>query len=412
MKRGANQLVAAAAAIDAGSYILALVFFETSVRSASPHPWFAGTYLGSIAGSAALSLLSFLLGQAWIAVFIAGLRCYLILVLGYGIGAYISAKLILGVGLMVEVCALVAFPANLIACAVFIAALTSAQVFPFFLGQSQLVETVSFPTPDEAITLAVFLTAAAGTSAYIRRLLSEKTSLAESLRLQELNVDTLAELNKNLQDYAHTADEDSAERERNRISREIHDISGYIFTNLIALMDAAGSMPEKNSHVLTDLISTARKQAQEGLQETRAALRKLRNEGPRKTDNALAIHKVVSIFRAVAGIDVDLDLGNLPRFLSPDLNRALYRTVQEGLTNAVRHGKATKARINFWVWDGIMLLSISDNGSGSASFVKGIGLSGMEERVGALGGSVSTGASLEGGFKLSVSIPVEEKGHD
>jgi signal transduction histidine kinase len=118
--------------------------------------------------------------------------------------------------------------------------------------------------------------------------------------MQELNVDTLAELNKNLQDYAHNADEESAERERNRISREIHDISGYIFTNLIALMDAAGSMPEKNSYTLTDLISTAPGTGPGGLQETRQHSASSERRAA-QTDSALAIHKIVSIFRTVAG---------------------------------------------------------------------------------------------------------------
>ena len=63
-------------------------------------------------------------------------------------------------------------------------------------------------------------------------------------------------------------------------------------------------------------------------------------------------------------------------------------------------------RIRFWVDDGLVRLSIADNGRGAAEVTKGIGLSGMDERVGALGGSVRTGRSPEGGFLLSVAVPL------
>ena len=196
-------------------------------------------------------------------------------------------------------------------------------------------------------------------------------------------------------------------RERNRISREIHDISGYIFTNLIALMDAAGSMRRDDPAGLTDILITARKTAQEGLRETRVALRKLRDEQPGAADSPRAVFKIVSIFRKITGIEVELNLGNLPRVLSHDLNLALYRTVQEALTNAVRHGKASRVRVNFWVEGDDLRLTITDNGKGAFEVVKGIGLDRrMEERIGALGGSIGIGRAPEGGFSLTVQVPL------
>jgi signal transduction histidine kinase len=115
----------------------------------------------------------------------------------------------------------------------------------------------------------------------------------------------------------------------------------------------------------------------------------------------------VSIFRKLAGIEIELNLGNMPHFLSQDLGLALYRTVQEGLTNAVRHGRATKVRVSFWAKDDELLLTITDNGRGAGEIVKGIGLSGMEERLGALGGEVSASSAAEGGFALSVKVPLK-----
>jgi len=171
-------------------------------------------------------------------------------------------------------------------------------------------------------------------------------------------------------------------------------------------MDAAGSMPRDDQAGLTDVLITARKTAQEGLQETRLALRRLRNEQPWVSNAPGAIFKIVSIFRKITGLDVTLSLGNLPNSLSQELSLALYRTVQEALTNAVRHGKASRVRVIFWVVGEELRLTITDNGKGAFEIVKGIGLSGMEERLGALGGSVSVGRAPEGGFSLSVQVPV------
>jgi signal transduction histidine kinase len=251
------------------------------------------------------------------------------------------------------------------------------------------------------------LAAASVAASLLARLMVRHQEQDELLRIQEANLDTLAELNLNLQGYARTVDEESSERERNRISREIHDISGYIFTNLVALMDAAGSMPRDDQAGLTDMLITARKTAQEGLRETRVALRRLRNEQPRESNAPRAIYKIVSIFRRITGLEVTLSLGNLPNSLSQELSLALFRTVQEALTNAVRHGKASRVSVIFWVEGEELRLTITDNGKGAFEVVKGIGLAGMDERLGALGGSVHVGKAPEGGFSLAVRVPVE-----
>ncbi len=171
-------------------------------------------------------------------------------------------------------------------------------------------------------------------------------------------------------------------------------------------MDAAGSMRRDDPAGLTDILITARKTAQEGLRETRVALRKLREEQPGEVDSPRAIFKIVAIFRKITGIEIELNLGNLPREVARDLNLALYRTVQEALTNAVRHGKASRVRVNFWVEGEDLRLTIADNGKGAFEVVKGIGLTGMEERIGALGGSIGVGRAPEGGFSLSVHVPL------
>ena len=390
------------------SYGLALAFFPTISEGLGTKAYFNETYLGCIGASVVLSLIAlFVRPGMWLYILLF-LRGYVLVVLGYSIGGFLSARLVLGIGLMIEICILVEFPLNFGAAGLALAVLGVAQAWPVFFGPSGLVEASSLPSLDQLAVFCFVLAAFALTTAWIGRMAARQKDLIEVVRVQEANLDSITELNLNLQGYARTIDEESSERERNRISREIHDISGYIFTNLIGLMDAAGSMRRDDQAGLTDLLITARKTAQEGLRETRVALHKLREDQPRTTDSPRAIFKIASIFRKITGIEVELNLGNLPRQLSPGLNLALYRTVQEALTNAVRHGKATQVRVNFWVDGEELRLTIADNGRGAFDVVKGIGLRGMEERIGALGGVVGVGRPAEGGFSLAVRVPLRK----
>jgi len=396
--------------ILAATYLLALAFFPFVKSQAEARAYFAETYFGCLGASALVSLVALWLKPGMRLGFALGLRCYLLVVMGYSMGSLLSAKLVLGIGFMEELGALLPWPAGAFAAAAAILALGGAEAWPFFFGASAIAERRAPAAPDQLAAFCLVLALAAAAALRLARAAARQKELGEIIVIQERNLDTLADLNQSLQGYARTVDEESTERERNRISREIHDISGYILTNIIALMDAAGSMPRENQAGLADLLVTARSQAQEGLRETRLALRKLRSESLGIADSAGAIHKIVAIFRKTAGIEVELNLGNLPRALPHEFNLALYRTVQEALTNAIRHGKASKVRISFWAEGGRLRLTIADNGKGALEVVKGIGLAGMEERVGALGGELEIGRAAEGGFALDIRLPLGAAG--
>jgi len=212
-----------------------------------------------------------------------------------------------------------------------------------------------------------------------------------------------------LQSYARTIDEEAISSERNRISREIHDISGYRFTNVIALMDAAISMGGKDPDKLQELCFSARTQARDGLIETRRALRALRTDEQYIKNGIQAIYKICAVFHKVTGIDISIESGNIPTTFGPEIDLAVYRLVQEALTNAIRHGRASAVKIYFWIHYETLEIIVQDNGLGAQQVVKGIGLSGMEERLGNLGGTLETESAAEGGFRLKVQIPIKKE---
>ena len=224
-------------------------------------------------------------------------------------------------------------------------------------------------------------------------------------------MDQLSQFNLNLQNYALTAVQKAAERERLRIARDLHDISGHVFTNLLALMDAVVSSGCKDSNSLIETLTVARRLAQEGLRETRTAFRALRDTVKEPEQGMSAVYKLVSAFREATGIETDFSFGNLPESFNNAIDTTLYRTVQEALTNAIRHGHANKVSIKFWIHQRDLILNIQDNGIGASSLKTGNGLSGMQERISSLRGTFRAGDAPEGGFLITICVPlVNENG--
>jgi signal transduction histidine kinase len=329
-----------------------------------------------------------------------------LVVFGYSIEGYLTIKLCLGVAFLMTASMTLRWPRNLISDGIAIAVLTMFQRTSSLFGETLLVKTPPhIDVSAEVALIAVFSATAVVVS--LVQLLSERLSEAEqTVSHLDVTIDRLSQFNQDLQRYARMADEEAITKERNRISREIHDISGYIFTNLIALMDAAISMGGKNPEALMELHLAARAQAKEGLQETRRALRELRASDSHRDRGIAAIFKIKTVFERVTGITVNIETGNMPPHFNDEIDMAIYRVVQEALTNAMRHGRAKTINVQFWIVQNTLELCVQDDGVGAKEIAKGIGLSGMEERVGHLGGIIRAANAPEGGFRLVVKIPL------
>ncbi|GAB1484597.1 hypothetical protein MASR2M78_34150 [Treponema sp.] len=331
-----------------------------------------------------------------------------IIVLGYSMEGYQTLKLCLVAGFLIIISLRFRWPENTLVSFLSLALIMYFQRQNAFFGDTLLVAS----SPQISIAVELAFAASLGVLALalclLRGLGQKLLETEEAVRHLDLTIDRLSEFNQDLQRYARLADEEAITKERNRISREIHDISGYIFTNLIALMDAAVSMGGRDPEHLAELHAAARAQAKEGLQETRRALHALRASDSHRERGINAIFKIKSVFERITGIVVDLEAGNMPPSFGDEIDLIIYRIVQEALTNAMRHGRASHVSIQFWLLETSLELCVKDNGIGSQEIAKGIGLSGMEERIGRLGGSLHAGNAAEGGFKLEVQIPLEK----
>ena len=224
---------------------------------------------------------------------------------------------------------------------------------------------------------------------------------------QNSTINRLITANMEFQEYANTAGVRSRNKERKRISRDIHDTIGHSLTNMIMMMEAATDMVKADQENLREMITLTRGQAQKGLLETRRALKELRSDEEKRHSGLPAIHELISIFEKVTGVSVTREYGNFHFYFPDKINKFLYNMVQEGLTNAFRHGNATMILIHFWINDeGILTLRIRDNGKGVEEEIKeGIGLMGMRERLEKIQGTLDARNVLDG-FELAAYIPL------
>jgi signal transduction histidine kinase len=219
-------------------------------------------------------------------------------------------------------------------------------------------------------------------------------------------ITNLSNANLAFQDHAEYVESESASRERNRITRELHDVTAYALTNIAMTMNAAKVLLRDNPAELSDLFETTRRQAEDALQETRKTLYLLRSVEDRKLEGLHAFVHLARQFQQATGVAVQINYGNVPFSLGRDVDGLIYRLIQQGLTNAFRHGKADEVRVNLWRADTEIRVSISDNGRGSEEVKEGIGLRGMRERLAAVGGTLQP-HSRPDGFDLSATIPLE-----
>ena len=236
----------------------------------------------------------------------------------------------------------------------------------------------------------------------------------ENARIRKLN-DQLNQANDQLRDYAINMERMTEMSERNRLAREIHDTLGHTLTAIIMCADAGLTLfdvaPEESKKRFQIVAQSARN----GLTDVRRSIKALRADALEHSSLEQALEGLVENFRLTtsAQIAYSQEAGELK--LDTDEEDALYRVVQEGMTNAVRHGKADRIEIRITRDGNTVSVSVRDNGTGSKSPEEGFGLRHMRERLEMLGGTLAYGnldrEAEDGytGFFITVCLTVRNR---
>ena len=189
---------------------------------------------------------------------------------------------------------------------------------------------------------------------------------------------------RQLKEYTDELNRLSVIEERNRIARDIHDTLGHNMTALIMQLQMADhyvmSDAGKSSQMLKNSLNTAK----ESLSKIREVVETLRGK---EISPEIAIKTLVEEFSEKTGAGIKLNIeGEIPK--NYGVNSAIYHILQEGMTNSIRHGNASKLWINLIYSNENIKFNIKDNGQGALAFIEGFGLKGIRERVEAFGGNV------------------------
>ena len=228
------------------------------------------------------------------------------------------------------------------------------------------------------------------------------------------SLENLAAANQSFIEYLENVEADSAEQERLRITRELHDSIGYSLTNITMMMNAARNMIRSDLTKLDEYCVTTKNLASSTLRETREILYKLRDVGKPSAQNpVLFFSQMCYDFEQATGFVTECNTGNLPTKISEHVFNTIFRIVQVGLINALRHGSKGHIKLHFWLADSALRLTIWNSiqpGSNSIVVVnEGIGIKGIRERLQAIDGTLSLGRVIDG-FQLAVDIPQRELG--
>lgn len=217
----------------------------------------------------------------------------------------------------------------------------------------------------------------------------------------------LAAANTRLRQYALQVEELAAEQERNRIARDLHDSLGYSLTvfsiHLQAALRLLRSDPAKAEVLLLEIEQLNAKT----LQEVRQSVAALRSDPLQSRSLSDAIAQLLDEFQRSTGILPAFDL-QLKHPLTRELNVAIYRLVQESLTNTRKHAAATEVRVAIAKSGREIQVTVEDNGKGFdlSQNTTGFGLQGMQERAVALAGQLEILTAPDRGCRIKVVFPI------
>ena len=398
-----QPLLLSAAALSILSHLISILLFSLYYRNLEVGYHFLWQFYALALVSMIVSLMLFFIHETRTQIIFLFLHYLLLFLIGYPLGNYIGIELILYSALIIEISFYLSFPGNLI--------VQSIIFFLFILSQgegSAWQRTIDRVSIHDLMATSIISLIIIIISMMLKQSAEKCDKKTKRITHLDSAISQLSDANIGFQSYVKTLEIQTLIEERKRVSREIHDTVGYVLTNIIMMMEAAALLPNEKKMKRNEILFTARDQAQKGLAETRAALRHLRNEKVVKAYGTNMIEELVSVFQQATGIDIKVEYGNLSGFTNDRIDAIIFRTIQEGMTNAFRHGMATVIRINFWIAGKTLRVSIHDNGIGSKEIVDGIGVAGMRERISDIGGTIDI-RNVDDGFKIDVEIPLEQE---
>lgn len=223
-------------------------------------------------------------------------------------------------------------------------------------------------------------------------------------------LDRLLEYRRRLRDVAARA-LNAAEEERRRISLELHDDASQRLAAVLMRLRLARSVTDAEAK--DAMLEEVRQELAEAADGLRRYAQGLRPPALDELGLGPALEAHVRHLAEAASIPVEVKVEGVGRLEAPEAELALYRIVQEGITNALRHSRATRIDVRVERWNGVVVATVADDGVGfdvqrrmsAPDADHGLGLFGMRERAEYVGGRVEVESAVGRGTVVRAAVP-------
>jgi signal transduction histidine kinase len=197
-------------------------------------------------------------------------------------------------------------------------------------------------------------------------------------------------------------------RHRARLARELHDSVGHGVTVMVLQAGAARSVLQSDPAYAAEALAAIEKTGRTAMGELARVLDLLRADSLDAAAESSGLAEVAALVgtTGAAGLPVRLHTGGDLAGVPQPVSTLAYRVVQEGLTNVLRHAGAAATEVTVSVASGQLRVEVVNGPGTQPGLAGGRGLSGLAERVAALGGTLDTERRAGGGFRLRVWLPV------
>jgi signal transduction histidine kinase len=223
----------------------------------------------------------------------------------------------------------------------------------------------------------------------------------------------LSAVNQSLSEHLKIIEELAIANERNRITRELHDSLGHSLMLVIMLMRAGKIESGRDINLTREKLDEGINIAEEGLRELRHSINGLLADEIKNSDIIANLQRLI-VDSKPSGILIEFTVFGreyyesfLPSATLYKISDVIYKVTKEAITNALRHGNATKIDVILRFNESKIKLFIVDNGGGCKTVKAGFGLVGMHDRVKTVNGRIVYGSDGEHGFNIHVEIPLE-----
>ncbi|MBB6631710.1 sensor histidine kinase [Clostridium algidicarnis] len=231
---------------------------------------------------------------------------------------------------------------------------------------------------------------------FLKEQIIQRSKLSNSMNeIEEKNI-KLEKAYSKLKEHSEALEEMAALKERNRISRELHDTVGHTLTTVLVEIEAGKRLLIKDKPGGLDKITLAQEQVRKGLKDIRSSVTMMK-EGKDLIEFIPSLKLILEDTKLHTDVKIQYDI-SLRKNIPKTYEKIIYNSLLEGITNGIKHGNAKEFIFKLYDSDENIFFYLEDKGLGSEDIILGFGLTNMKESVESVNGEFNLKYFREKGF--------------